>query len=109
MNGEIIDIQTPATQGNFFGYTCVANLVSNLASLALTAGGIIFFVLLVWGGLEWLTSGGDKGKTETAQKRISSALIGLVILVTSWALYQLVLSVLGINMTDLCSENPTGI
>ena len=62
------DIELPigeyATKNNFFGYTCIGHLVSNLVSAAFIISGIAFFVFLVMGGVQWLTSGGDKGKVE---------------------------------------------
>lgn len=104
----LVDIQTPATAGNFFGFTCIANLISNVVSAAFTIGALMFFVFLVMGGIEWITAGGDKAKVENAQKRISNALIGLVIIAASWAIYTLVLDFLGIDLKDICSANPVG-
>ncbi|HEX9008137.1 MAG TPA: hypothetical protein VF837_02650 [Patescibacteria group bacterium] len=106
--GELVDIQTPATAGNFFGFTCIANLISNVVSVAFILSAIMFFVFLVMGGVEWISSGGDKAKVESAQKRISSALVGLVIVAASWAIYTLVLQFLGIDLSKICSENPIG-
>ena len=105
---ELVDIQTPATAGNFFGFTCVANLISNVVSAAFIIGGIMFFAFLVWGGIEWMMSGGDKAKVESAQKRISNALVGLVIIAASWAIYTLVLEFLGIDLSKICTDNPVG-
>lgn len=106
------DIELPigemVTENNFFGYTCIGHLVSNLVSAAFIISGIAFFVYLVWGGVEYLTSGGDKAKTESAQKRISAAIIGLAIVASSYAVYIIVLEFFGINLDALCTENPLG-
>ncbi len=104
----VIDIETPATAGNFFGFTCIGNLISNLVSVAFILSAVAFFVFLVWGGFEWITSGGDKNKIESAQKRITSALIGLTIVAASFAIYNLVLTFFGINLDALCTSNPVG-
>ena len=76
----VVDIETRATQGNFFGYTCIGHLVSNLVADGFIVGGVITFLYLVWGGMDYLMAGGDKGKIESGQKRISSAIIGLAII-----------------------------
>ncbi len=106
------DIELPigdnVTKNNFFGYTCIGHLVSNLASAAFIISGIAFFGILVLGGVQWLTSGGDKAKVESAQKSISSALIGLAIVASSYAVYVLVLEFFGINLDALCTDNPLG-
>ena len=101
-----VDIETPATANNFFGYTCIANLISNLISVSLMISAVVFFAFLVMGGLGWLTSSGDKAQVENAQKKITNALIGLVIIASSWAIYQLVLYFFGINLDNICSTTP---
>ena len=106
------DIEVPigeeVTKNNFFGYTCIGHLVSNGVAAAFIVSGIAFFVFLVWGGVDWIMSGGDKVKVESAQKRITAALIGLAIDASSWAVYQLVLTFFGINLDALCTESPLG-
>lgn len=104
----VLPIGEEATKNNFFGYTCIGPLVSNLVSAAFIISGIAFFIFLVMGGMEWLTSGGDKVKVEGAQKRITSALIGLAIVASSYAVYQLVLLFFGINLDALCTDAPLG-
>ncbi len=106
--GTTVDIETPATAGNFFGFTCIWNMVSNMASVVLIIGGIGMFVMLVAGGLEWSLSSGDKVKVENAQKKITNGLIGLAIIAASWAIYVLVLDFFGIDISKVCTDNPTG-
>ena len=103
-----VNIEEVATAGNFFGYTCIGSLVSNLVAVAFIVSGIAFFGFLVLGGIQWLTSGGDKGKIEMAQRRISSALIGLTIVAASYAIFTLVLTFLGIDLSKLCTAEPVG-
>ena len=103
-----MDIGAVATENNFFGFTCIGNLLSNGVAMAFIISGIAFFGFLVWGGVDWLTSGGDKTKIESAQKRISAALIGLTIVASSYAVYTLVLDFFGIDLTALCTDHPLG-
>ena len=56
---------------------------------------LLVFSQLIWGGLEWITSGGDKGKVEGARNKITAAVIGLIIVASSFAILQLVLNFLG--------------
>ena len=103
---QAVDIGTEVSKGGFFGYTCIGNLVSNAVSVAFIVAAIATFALLVVGGMNWLTSSGDKTKVEGAQKMISNALIGLAIVAASWAIYSLVLSFFGIDLSKLCTNNP---
>jgi hypothetical protein len=104
----LVDIGTEATRNNFFGYTCIGHLVSNSVAAAFIFSGVAFFGFLVWGGVDWLVSGGDKAKVESAQKRISAALVGLAIVASSYAIYIIVLDFFGINLDALCTANPLG-
>jgi hypothetical protein len=104
---QTVDIGQEVT--GFFGYTCIGNLVSNGVSIAFIVAAIAFFVFLVVGGLEWLTSGGDKTKIEQARSMISNALIGLTIIAVSYAVFTLVLDFFGIDLSALCTDNPVGI
>jgi hypothetical protein len=76
-------------------------LISNAIGIALILAGVMVFVYLVWGGIQWITSGGDKGKTEEARARITAALIGLAIVAAAWAVMQLVGYFFGLDL-----ENP---
>ena len=102
----VVDIETPATAGNFFGFTCIANLVSNIVSVAFILASIAFFVFLVWGGIEWITSGGDKTKTEQARNRITNALVGLAIVAASYAVMRLISYFFGVNVLDAGTTIP---
>ncbi len=48
--------------------------------------GIVFFILILWGGFQWMTSGGNEKKIEDAKKRLTSATIGLVLVLMSYAI-----------------------
>jgi hypothetical protein len=75
--------------------------ITNFIKLAFTIAGVAFFFMLIWGGFEYITAGGDKEKVGTAMKRISNALIGMVILLSSYAIFRLVNRVFGINVLNL--------
>ena len=70
--------------------TDLGRLISTGISVAIILAGILVFVFLVWGGLEWIMSGGDKGKVEAARNRIVNALVGLAIIAASWALVRII-------------------
>jgi hypothetical protein len=103
---QVVGIGEEVTKGGFFAYTCIGKLVGNVIGVAFILAAVAAFVLLVLGGLNWLTSGGDKAKIETAQKMISNALIGLAIVAASYAIYSLVLDFFGIDLSKICSLNP---
>ena len=52
--------------------------------------GISAFVMLVWGGVQWLTSAGSPAKVTDAKDKISSAFFGLLIILASWLILQVI-------------------
>jgi len=90
----IEDITAPA------GFaTDVGSLINNTLRFVMVIAALLVFMYLIWGGIEWITSGGDKTKTESARNKITAAVIGLIVVAASYAILQLVLTFLGV--TDL--------
>ncbi len=55
---------------------------------------------LVSAGIEWITSGGEKGKTEGAKQKIIAAVVGIIILSSAYALAQFIVYILGLGTLD---------
>lgn len=60
--------------------TSIGSYVGSLMTLAMTVAALLVFFYLVWGAIDWITSGGDKGKTEKAREKMTGAIIGIIIL-----------------------------
>ncbi|MCX6783830.1 MAG: hypothetical protein NT141_02060 [candidate division WWE3 bacterium] len=75
-------------------------LVSTAIKALIGAAGLLFFVMLVWGGIQFVTSGGDKAQATAAKDRITHALIGIVIVAAAFAIATLLQNVLGIGVTN---------
>ncbi len=75
-------------------------LITNLVNIAFVIAIILVFFYLIWGGIEWITSGGEKGKTESARNKITAAVIGLIILAAAYAILTLTLQLLGYENLD---------
>jgi hypothetical protein len=95
-----IDIK-PGGQFAGLGNLTVGGMVSGFIRLILVIAALVFFFILVIGGIRWIASGGDKAQTETARNQITAALVGLVIVFAAWAIVQLVNTFFGINIFEL--------
>jgi hypothetical protein len=71
----------------------IGNLIGTFLQFAIGSGVVVFFFLFMWGSIQWLMSEGEKGALATARARISSAAIGLIILSSVWAVYEIVKSI----------------
>lgn len=76
-----------APQGFF---TDIGDTINTVLTFVFVVAVLLVFMYIVWGGITWITSGGDKGKTEEARNKITAAVVGLIILLASFAILQLV-------------------
>lgn len=58
---------------------------------------IIALAFLIWGGLKWIISGGEKQAVQSAKDHIIAALIGLVVIFLSYVILSLILTFFGIS------------
>lgn len=80
------------------GVADLGTLFAGVADLAIIIAAILVFFYLLWGGIGWLTSGGDKAKTEEAQKRITAAVVGLAIVASAWAIIKIIDTFFGVGI-----------
>ncbi len=84
-----------------FGLTSAGNIIRGLINASLIIATLGALIYLVVGGLQWITGGGDKTQLENARNKITSAIIGLIIVASAWATWILVGNFLGINVQEL--------
>jgi hypothetical protein len=65
-------------------------LLPNLINLILVISVTVCFFILLLGGLQWITSGGDKDSLTKAKGKITSALVGIAIVFSAWIILGLV-------------------
>ena len=75
--------------------------VGQLWKTAIVVGGLAFLVYSIMGGINWVTSGGDPKKVETAQKHFTNGVVGLVVLVGTYAIVAFIQEVLGIDILNI--------
>ncbi len=74
--------------------------VGIILSIMLGIAVIIAIFFLVWGGIKWILSGGDKAAVDEARKHIIAALVGLVIAFLAFFLISIVGSLFGISILN---------
>ncbi len=80
------------------GYDDLGTFLNRAITLAFIIAAIGVLVMLVWGAVAWIFSGGDKTAIEGAQKRIINAFIGLAILAVAFALARVAGQFLGFDL-----------
>lgn len=105
MESELLtqSINNPVLTGisGLTGVEFFQRLLPALIAAGLIIGVVIFFFMLLIGAIQWISSGGDKGAVEAARGRITNAIIGLVVLLSLFAITQLLGFFFGINILFL--------
>lgn len=57
----------------------VPGIINGILTRVLPLVGVIFLVMFVWGGIQWLTSAGDAKKVSGARTTLFNAIIGVTV------------------------------
>jgi hypothetical protein len=90
---------TPSLTGT--GSSFFSSFIPKILFFGVAIGGLIFMFMLVIGGINWVTSGGDKSKVEAARSQIVNAIIGVIVLFSIIAIAKVVEALFGINLTNI--------
>src|SRR5258708_20626175 len=78
----------------------VGQVIGSLIALAFIIAALIALAFLVYGGIRWITSGGDKNNVEAARGQIIAAVVGLVVIFFSYVIINIVLNFFGISISN---------
>lgn len=83
--------KTAKTAGIPTQNTSLPELIGSLLNGLLSLVGVVFLVLVVWGGFLWMTARGNEQQVEKAKNLITSAIIGLIIVAGGYVITNFVL------------------
>jgi amino acid transporter len=58
----------------------VGKVIGTVINLFIVIAGLTLLTFLLWGALDWITSGGEKEKVQKAQNKITNAVIGILLI-----------------------------
>lgn len=76
----------------------IADILSALLPYIFTLAGLVLFIMLIMGGFGMLTSAGSPDKMKAAQGKITSAIIGFVIIFIAYWLMRILEIIFGLNL-----------
>jgi len=98
---------TPPTEaysaGSETDQGALANLegfISNLIGFMTVLASLFFVIYFVIGAFGWVTSGGDKGKLESARNRMLYGVLGMIIIVASYAIIGVLSNLIGLDLLN---------
>ena len=84
----------------------IVAIIENIIKLLAPAAGIAFFIMLLFGGYQFMTSGGDPKAVGAARGTLTYAVIGIILVVSAWLILQLVGNITGANVTTIELDVP---
>jgi hypothetical protein len=88
-DGKPINI-IPPTNIHAGGPDALNNIISTGLNLVILGAVIVCLFMLLLGGLNWITSEGDKQKIASARNRLMFSVIGLIIIFISFAIINII-------------------
>lgn len=64
----------------------IPRVIGQIVSVALSLVGVYFFILILYAGFTWMTAAGSTEKVTQAKSKLTSAFIGLVIVLAAYAI-----------------------
>ncbi len=89
---ELDDVATVKGPYNQATILSLDEIIGTVIGVALGLIGIIFLVLMIFAGYNWMTAQGDEDKVSKAKDTITRSIIGLIIVVGSYAIWRFVFS-----------------
>ena len=65
-------------------------IIGTVVGAFINFSGIVFIILMVVAGYSWMTSSGNEEKTKKAMATIKTAIIGLVVSLSAWVLWNFI-------------------
>ena len=97
-------LDATATYANYdTSKTDILPLFSKIIGIGLSFLGVIFLALTIYGGFLWMSDQGNEEQVAKAKKMITAAAIGLIIVLSSYAVSWFVFNVL-IRATQKAAE-----
>ncbi len=93
---QIKDLYQPSMFTDFS--TLPADILSRVLSFAIGGAGLYFLYILITAGYTFISSMGDEAKVRGVHKQVSNALLGLLVVVCSYFILQIVQKILGLNI-----------
>ena len=72
--------------------TDIRIVIAKIIKVALGLLGIVALVIMIYGGVVWMTAGGNEDKITTAKKVLINGVIGIAIILSSYAIVSFVMN-----------------
>ncbi len=96
VNGSFKDsikkLETVAIGAGYSNTSSLQQIMGLIIKAAFSLLGIVFVILIIIGGYDWMMAEGNEQKVEKAQNYIRRAIIGLLITLSAWSIWNFIAS-----------------
>ncbi|MFH0942693.1 MAG: hypothetical protein V1810_00820 [Candidatus Beckwithbacteria bacterium] len=78
----------------------LAKYIAIIWQVLVIIGGLLVFLQLTWGALNWIMSGSNPERLKRAKEQMFNGIFGLVLLILSYALVKLISTFTGLNILN---------
>jgi hypothetical protein len=79
----------------------IGTTIQNIVIFIIVIAVVIALLYLLYGGIKWIMSRGDKAEVEAARNHITAAIIGLIIVFLAIFIVTIVMALFGLKLTNL--------
>ncbi len=83
---------------------CLIQIVVNIINFALMFLGVVTLLMLLFGAIKFITSSGDPKAIQGAQKTMTYAIIGAIVVMMAFVLINIVTNALGLSSSNILSN-----
>ena len=80
--------------------TGIGTIIQSVITILFIVAVVLALGFLIYGGIKWIISGGDKTKVEAARGTIVAALVGLVLVFLAYFVLNIIGNFFGLNLFD---------
>ena len=101
------DVVNPVLGVTGTGLKCLEGGFYNVVRATIIFSGLALLVVLLIGGMKYVTAGGDEKAIASARKTITLALTGFILVIVSYFLMRTLSDILGVDILQFEVPRPT--
>lgn len=99
LGGQTIEgpLKIRGSNGEIISNPKIGDIVSSITQFIFPLAGVILLFVLIWGGYEFMMSQGNPEKIKGAQAKITTGIIGFVLLALSFFITRIITMIFGLQ------------
>jgi Ca2+/H+ antiporter len=81
-------------------FTDFESMFGNILGILLGVAGLAAFIMLLMGGLKYITAGGNPKNAESAKNTLTYAIGGLVLVASAYLIIRIIEEFTGVNLSE---------